>query len=95
MADYQEVAGYSPLREALASHASITRGVHCQAEQVLLVPGAQSALDLAARLLLNPGELVWIEDPGYPGAQRALRNAGAQLAPIPVTASTSSPCHSY
>src|SRR5258708_2798786 len=85
VADYQEVAGYSPLHEALASHASITRGVHCQAEQVLLVPGAQSALDLAARLLLNPGELAWIEDPGYPGAQRALRNAGAQLAPIPVT----------
>ena len=85
VADYQEIAGYYPLREAIASHASITRGVHCQAEQVLLVPGAQAALDLAARLLLNPGELAWMEDPGYPGAQQALRNAGAQLAPIPVT----------
>jgi GntR family transcriptional regulator/MocR family aminotransferase len=85
VADYQEVAGYYPLREAIASHASITRGVHCQAEQVLIVPGAQSALDMAARLLLNPGDLARIEDPGYPGAQQALRNAGAQLAPIPVT----------
>ncbi|GHO47813.1 PLP-dependent aminotransferase family protein [Ktedonospora formicarum] len=85
MGTYQEVAGFYPLREAIASHVSITRGVHCQAEQVLIVPGAQTALDLAARLLLNPGDLAWIENPGYPGAQRALLNAGAQLAPIPVT----------
>ncbi|GHO60902.1 aminotransferase class I/II-fold pyridoxal phosphate-dependent enzyme [Ktedonobacter robiniae] len=67
----------SLLREAIASHVSISRGVHCQAEQVLIVPGAQTALDMAARILLNPGELAWIEDPGYPGTQQALRNAGA------------------
>lgn len=85
MADYQESAGYYPLREAIASHVSITRGVHCQAEQVIIVPGAQTALDMAARLLLNPGDLAWMENPGYLGAQRALLNAGAQLAPIPVT----------
>jgi GntR family transcriptional regulator/MocR family aminotransferase len=83
--DYQDSAGYYPLREAIASHVSITRGVYCKAEQVIIVPGAQAALDMAARLLLNPGELAWIEDPGYPGAQRALRNTGAQLAPIPLT----------
>ncbi|GHO94586.1 hypothetical protein KSF_046340 [Reticulibacter mediterranei] len=85
MATYQEIAGYYPLREAIASHVSITRGVHCQAEQVIIVPGAQTALDMAARLLLNPGDLAWMENPGYLGAQRALLNAGAQLAPIPVT----------
>ncbi|HEX7737065.1 MAG TPA: PLP-dependent aminotransferase family protein [Ktedonobacteraceae bacterium] len=85
MAHYQEIAGYYPLREAISNHVSITRGVHCQAEQVILVPGAQAALDIAARLLLNPGDLAWIENPGYLGAQRALLNAGAQLAPIPVT----------
>lgn len=84
-ANYQEIAGYYPLREAIANHVNITRGVHCQAEQVIVVPGAQAAVDLAARLLLNPGDLAWIEDPGYLGAQRALLNAGAHLAPIPVT----------
>ena len=86
MANYQETAGYYPLREAIALHVSITRGVHCQAEQVIVVPGAQTALDMAARLLLNPGDLAWIENPGYLGARHALLNAGAQLAPIPVTA---------
>lgn len=85
MAAYQDIAGYYPLREAIASHVSITRGVHCQAEQVIIVPGAQTALDMAARLLLNPGDLAWVENPGYLGAQHALLNAGAQLAPIPVT----------
>jgi GntR family transcriptional regulator / MocR family aminotransferase len=85
MANYQEIAGYYPLREAISLHVSITRGVHCQAEQVIIVPGAQTALDLAARLLLNPGDLAWIENPGYLGARHALLNAGAQLAPIPVT----------
>ena len=85
MANYQEIAGFYPLREAIAIHASITRGVHCQAEQVIIVPGAQAALDIAARLLLNPGDLAWVENPGYLGARQTLLNVGAQLAPIPVT----------
>jgi len=51
---------------------------------VIVVAGAQAALDLAARILLDPGDMAWIEEPGYPGARGALEGAGAQLVPIPV-----------
>lgn len=81
---YQEPAGFRPLREAIADHVIVARQVHCTPEQVLIVNGSQGGLDLAARVLLNPGETVWMEDPGYLGAQGALLAAGAQLVPVPV-----------
>ena len=81
---YQDPAGYRPLREAIASHLGMTRGVRCTADQVLIVAGAQGGFDLAARLLLDPGDAAWIEDPAYPGARGALLGAGAQLVPVPV-----------
>jgi GntR family transcriptional regulator/MocR family aminotransferase len=84
--DYQETAGYRPLREAIAAHIGITRGVQCTADQLVIVTGAQSALDLAARVVLDPGDRVWMEDPGYHGARAALGAAGAQLVPVPITA---------
>jgi GntR family transcriptional regulator/MocR family aminotransferase len=83
---YQESYGYLPLREAIAAHIGVTRGVRCTAEQVLIVSGSQQALDLAARMLLDPGDTVWIEDPGYPGTRNALLAAGARLVPVPVDA---------
>jgi len=82
--DYQQTVGYQPLREAIALHIGVTRGVRCQAEQIIIVTGSQQALDLAARLFLNPGDLAWVEEPGYFGTRNALQNTGAILAPIPV-----------
>ncbi len=84
VAHYQSPAGYFPLREAIATHLSITRGVRCTPEQVILTAGSQGAIDLAARTLLNPGEAVWLENPGYFGARGALLAAGAHLIPVPV-----------
>ena len=81
---YHQPAGYPPLREAIASYLATARGVRCTAEQVILVAGSQQGLDLAARVLLDPGEQVWMEDPGYPGARGALLGAGACLVPVPV-----------
>jgi GntR family transcriptional regulator/MocR family aminotransferase len=83
---YQQSSGYSPLREAIAAHIGVTRGVRCSAAQVLIVSGSQQALDLAARLLLDPGDEAWIEDPGYPGTRNALEAAGAHLVPVPIEA---------
>lgn len=83
---YQPAAGYRPLREAIAAHVGITRGVRCTPEQVMLTAGTQGAVDLAVRTLLAPGDAVWIEDPGYFGAQGALRAHGAQMVPVPVDA---------
>lgn len=79
-----EPAGYGPLREAIAAHLTIGRGVTCAPEQVLIVAGAQQGLDIAARLLLDPGDKVWCEDPGFPGAVAAMRAAGARIGAIPV-----------
>jgi GntR family transcriptional regulator / MocR family aminotransferase len=81
---YSHPAGYLPLRHAIAAHLATARGVRCTAEQVIIVTGSQQALDLCARLLLDPGDRAWIEDPGYLGARAALVAAGAELVPVPV-----------
>ena len=81
---YQKVQGYLPLRQAIATHIGMTRGVHCSPEQLILTTGAQGALDLVARVLLDPGDAAWIEDPGYSGARGALLAAGAKLVAVPV-----------
>ncbi|MCX6047910.1 MAG: PLP-dependent aminotransferase family protein [Chloroflexi bacterium] len=81
---YQDSAGYRPLREAIADHITVTRRVRCTADQIIIVAGSQGGLDLVARLLLNPGDAVWLEDPGYPGARGAFLGVGAQLVPVPV-----------
>lgn len=76
--------GHLPLRRAIADHLAETRGVRCTAEQVTIVSGSQQALDLVARLLLDPGDAVWIEDPGHHGSRAAFLAAGARLVPVPV-----------
>ena len=79
-----ETLGYLPLREAVAEYLNTSRGVKCAAEQVLIVSGAQEGFDRAARLLLNPGDAAWMEEPGYPGAAAVLRAVGAKISGIPV-----------
>lgn len=81
---YQDSSGYRPLRESIAAHVTVSRQVHCTPEQVMIVPGSQGALDLAARMLINSGDKVWMEDPGYPGARGAFLGSGAQVVPVPV-----------
>jgi GntR family transcriptional regulator/MocR family aminotransferase len=82
--NYGDPAGYKPLRQAIAGYLGSVRAVKCDPEQVIIVAGSQQALDLAARVLLDPGDDVLIEDPCYPGARGALLGAGAQLIPVPV-----------
>ena len=77
-------AGFEPLRRAIAEYLGAARGVKCDAGQVIVTSGAQQALDLTARLLLEPGDSAWVEDPCYPGAIFTLRAAGANIVPIPV-----------
>src|SRR5262245_1123526 len=72
---YGHPAGYAPLRKAIAAYLGPARAVACDPEQVLVLSGAQQALDLIARVLLDPGDRAWIEDPGYLGARTALRGA--------------------
>lgn len=83
---YGDPAGYLPLREAIAAYVGMARAVRCAPEQVIIVSGSQQGLDLAARLLLDPGDAVWVEEPGYLGARGALLGAEARLIPVPVDA---------
>jgi GntR family transcriptional regulator / MocR family aminotransferase len=71
-------------RETLAAYLGTSRGVRCEAGQILVTSGSQQALALAARVLLDPGDEVWVEEPGYPGARDALATAGARLIPVPI-----------
>ena len=81
---YGDPAGYYPLRETVAQHVRLTRGVKCSPDQVMITAGAQQALYLTATLLLDQNDPVWVENPGYNGAHLAFRATGARLIPVPV-----------
>ncbi|MCP4072658.1 MAG: PLP-dependent aminotransferase family protein [Hyphomicrobiales bacterium] len=74
-----DVAGYLPLREAIADYLGAVRGVRCNADQVFITSGAQQAIDLVARTIIDPGDDVWVENPGYAGLSSALMAAGARV----------------
>jgi GntR family transcriptional regulator / MocR family aminotransferase len=76
--------GYRPLREAIADYLRTSRGVRCSFEQVAIVSGVQEALDLVARLFLNPGDRLCMENPGYVGASCVFEAIGAEVIPAPV-----------
>ncbi len=81
---YTESAGYRPLREAIANYVGTARAVRCDATQVIVVAGTQQAFDLVPRLLLDEGDTVWHEEPGYLGARVAFISAGARVVPVQV-----------
>ncbi|MCP3141658.1 MocR-like pyridoxine biosynthesis transcription factor PdxR [Pyxidicoccus xibeiensis] len=83
---YGDPMGYRPFREALAEYLRTSRAVRCEAEQIMVVSGSQQALELSARVLLDPRSPVWMEEPGYAGARDVLTLAGARLVPVPVDA---------
>ena len=82
--DYADPAGLRVLRDAIAEHISVTRAVRCTPEQIVVTSGSQQAFDILFRLLLDPGDRVWIEEPGYLDVRAALVGAGASLTPVSV-----------
>ena len=78
--DYAEqCAGYEPLRNEIAAYVSRSRAVRCTPDQVIIVNGSAQGIDLCVRLLLEPGDEVAIENPGYHGAHRIFAGYGARL----------------
>lgn len=77
--EYASPLGAPELRQALQKHLHQTRDIRCSTEQILVVNGSQHALDLCARLLLNPGDPVVVENPGYRMAHQVFAAYGAQL----------------
>ena len=68
----------------LAGYLTRSRGLRCTPEQVVVVSGSQQALDLLARVGLDPGDAAALEEPGYPPARAVLQTAGARLVPLAV-----------
>lgn len=82
--DYPDASGLLALREALSGYLSRRRGIEIGADRLLIVTGVQQGIDLAARVLLNPGQTALVEEPCYPGLRSALRAHGADVRGIPV-----------
>lgn len=78
------VTGLPALKAAIAGYLISVRGVRCSPEQIVVTTGAQAAFDLLARLLLDPGDTVWLEEPGYFAAKAAFTVAGANILPLSV-----------
>jgi len=81
---YGDAKGHWPFREAIAEYLGAVRAVRCEPSQILITTGSQQGIHLATQVLLDIGDRVWIEEPGYPGAHQALKMAGAQMIPVPV-----------
>jgi GntR family transcriptional regulator/MocR family aminotransferase len=84
LAGYADPSGHEALRDAIARHIGISRSVRAGADDVLITNGAQQALDLVGRVLIDPGACVAVEEPGYPPARRLFRSLGARVAGVPV-----------
>lgn len=82
--NYADPMGSQDFREVIAGYLRTTRAVNCEASQIMVVNGSQHALDLSARVLLDPDSAVWIEEPGYVFLRHTLTLAGCRLVPVPV-----------
>jgi len=86
-----EGRGYAPLRNVLAEYLRASRGVRCEPKQIVIVSGVQESIDLAARILVNPGERVMLEDPGYHVAYDVFHALGACIESVPIDESAAAP----
>lgn len=81
---YNAPGGLPALSNAIANYVIEARGVACTADQVIITTGAQASFDIVARLTLDPGDTVWMEEPGYLGARAVFAGAGARVVAVPV-----------
>lgn len=81
---YVNPLGLERFRQALCDYLRTARGVQCEPDQVMIVSGSQQALDITARVLFDPGDAVWLEEPGYSLQRIVLKAAQCKLVPVPV-----------
>jgi GntR family transcriptional regulator / MocR family aminotransferase len=82
--DYGDPRGHPGLRAAIARHSGLSRAVHASPEDVVVTQGAQQALDLIGRVLIEPGACVAVEEPGYAPARHLFTSLGARVVGVPV-----------
>ena len=81
---YSDPCGFIELRRSICAYLQAARAVRCDPQQIIVTSGTQHAIDIAIRVLLVPGDAVWVEDPGYALTHDQLLMAKARLHPIPV-----------
>jgi len=81
---YTDPAGLAELRANVRDYLRVARAVRCEQDQIVITAGTQQAIDIAIRVLLAPGDDVWVEDPGYPLTHAQLLLAKVRLHAIPV-----------
>lgn len=81
---YGDAYGFLPLREQIQRYLSLERGVHVDIDQIILTSGAQHSIDLIAQALLHEGDIVSVEDPGFPAAWMVMKYRRMQVASVPV-----------
>jgi GntR family transcriptional regulator / MocR family aminotransferase len=82
--EHNDAFGWMPLREAIARHLFEWRGISCAVDQVIVTAGGLDAFDLIGRAVLNEGDKVWFEEPGYSTARRIFSLGGVGVVPVPV-----------
>ena len=83
---YGDPMGSESLRSVIADYLRTARAVNCDASQIMIVGGSQQALELSCRVLFDPGDKVWVEEPGYAPGRSVFALAGCRLVPVPVDA---------
>lgn len=81
---YGDPAGERSLRSAIARHLALSRGIECDASQIVITEGALEGVNLCTQLLSETGDIAWIEDPGYAGAKSAFAKSGLTMVGMPV-----------
>jgi GntR family transcriptional regulator/MocR family aminotransferase len=81
---YGDPRGNQALRRQIATHLATSRGVDCDPDCVVIVPGVLQGLRMCSEALLRPGDAIWFEDPGYVAARKTLSAARLSIAPAPV-----------
>lgn len=81
---YSNQGGSPELQHALVDYLRIARSVRCSPEQILITEGTHQAIDLVTRMLCNPGENAWIEEPSYWGIRNILRINALNICPLVV-----------
>ncbi len=79
-------AGHTGLRVAIARHVGVSRAVRARVDDVIITSGSQQAVDLIARVLLGPGDVVAVEDPCYPMVRHAFESHRCRVIGVPVDA---------
>jgi GntR family transcriptional regulator / MocR family aminotransferase len=82
--EYGDPMGLKQLRDVIAVYLRTARAVRCEPAQIMIVSGSQQALDISVRVLLNAGDSIWVEEPGYWLARHVLTSAGCRIVPVPV-----------